>query len=121
MQYIYDKIDPNNKMNTRECPYCHNTISIKRCFKYLIQGTNYSTICNHCNRSVKLEKEAFPIRYGFFAGFMSIFIPMNVCLYYFKLPFMQSLYYTFPFILTCLVVVSIVIFKRLFFKQDIDL
>lgn len=106
-------------MKNRECPYCHHIISLKRCVKYLFKGTNYTTTCNHCNRSVKLEKEPIPFGYSVIAGLLSIFIPMNVCLYYFKLPFLQSLYYSLPFVLVCIIVISIITLNRLFFSKDI--
>ena len=107
-------------MNNRECPYCHHTISLKRCVKYWFRGTNYPTTCDHCNRSVKLEKEPFPFLYSVFAGLLSIYIPMNIYLYYYKLPFLQSLYYSLPFVIGCIIVISIITLNRLFFKKDIN-
>lgn len=47
-------------MKNRECPYCHETISLKRCLKYLLRGTDYDTVCNHCDRRVGLAKEPKP-------------------------------------------------------------
>lgn len=47
-------------MKNRECPYCHETISLKRCLKYLLRGTDYDMVCNHCDRRVGLAKEPKP-------------------------------------------------------------
>ena len=107
-------------MKTRECPYCHQTISLERCVKYLFLGTNYPTTCNHCSHSVKLEKEPLPFMYCVFAGILSIYLPMNVFLYYFKLPFFQSLLLSLLFVIICIMIVNYLILCRLFFKKDID-
>lgn len=31
-------------MKSRECPYCHKKVSLRKCIKYIIKGTKYSTI-----------------------------------------------------------------------------
>lgn len=105
-------------MKTRECPYCHQTISIENCSKYLLLGTNYPTTCNHCGKGVKLEKEPIPFMSSVCAGVFSVYLPMNICLYYFKLPFLRSMFITLPFVMACIAVVCILIFHRLFFKKD---
>lgn len=108
----------NKELKTRECPYCHQIISLKRCIKYWFRGTNYSTTCNHCNNRVKLEKEPFPFMYSVFAGLLSIYLPMNYFLYFSKMPFLKSLLYSLPFVIGCLVVIAVLIPRRLFFKRD---
>ena len=105
-------------MKTRECPYCHEIISLKRCLKYLFRGTNYATICNHCNRSVKLEKEPIPFRYCVFAGFLSIFLPMQFFLYVSKMSFLKALIYSLPFVVVCILVVAFLTFSRMRFGGD---
>lgn len=115
MQLINIKI---TNMKTRECPYCHQTISMENCSKYFFLGTNYPTICNHCGKSVKLEKEPIPFMYSVCAGVLSVYLPMNIFLYYCKLPFLRSMLYTLPFVIVCVTMVCVLIFYRLFFKKD---
>ena len=105
-------------MKTRECPYCHQIISLKRCLKYIYRGTNYATICNHCNRSVKLEKEPIPFKYCVFAGFLSIYVPMQLFLYVCKMSFIQSLIYSLPIVVACISVVTFLTFRRIHFSGD---
>lgn len=105
-------------MKTRECPYCHQIISLKRCLKYIYRGTNYATICNHCNRSVKLEKEPMPFKYCVFVGFLSIYVPMQLFLYVCKMSFIQSLIYSLPIVVACISVVTFLTFRRIHFSGD---
>lgn len=102
----------------RECPYCHEIISLRRCLKYMYRGTNYTTVCNHCNRSVKLEKEPVPFIYCVVAGFLSIYLPMQVFLYVCKMSFVQSLIYSLPFIVACISVIIFLTFRRMRFSGD---
>lgn len=106
-------------MKSRECPYCHHTISIKRCLKYLLLGTNHATQCNHCNRSVKLEKEPIPFHYCVIAGFISMVAPMELFLYVGKLSFGRSLLYSLPFVLICILIIAILTLRRIYFKGNI--
>ena len=105
-------------MKARECPYCHEIISFKRCLKYLYRGTDYTTICNHCNRTVKQEKEPIPFKYCVFAGFLSIYLPMQVFLYVYKMTFIRSLVYSLPFVAACIAVVAILTFCKIRFSGD---
>ncbi len=102
----------------RECPYCHGIISLRRCLKYIYRGTNYTTVCNHCNRSVKLAKEPIPFKYCVFAGFLSIYLPMNLFLYVYKMSFVDSLIYSLPFVVACILVVGILTFSKIRFSGD---
>lgn len=105
-------------MKTRECPYCHKIISLKRCLTFLFKGTNYTTTCNHCNRSVKLEKEPIPFMYCVFAGFLSIFLPMQLFLYVYKMSFVQSLLYSLPIVIACIFIVSFLTLRKMHFSGD---
>ena len=107
-------------MKNRECPYCHETVSLKRCLKYLLKGTDYDTVCDHCGRSIKLAKEPFPFKYGFLIGFLSMVLPMNLFLYIYHLPFLQSLLYTLPFVIGCIVVIAVITLCRIIFSKDIQ-
>lgn len=107
-------------MKNRECPYCHQTVSLKRCLKYLLRGTDYDTLCDHCDRSIRLAKEPRPgFKYSFMASFLSIYIPMQVCLYAFNTTFVKALIYSLPFVIVCLSVSAYLTLRSLFFDGDI--
>ena len=107
-------------MKNRECPYCHQTVSLKRCLKYLLRGTDYETVCNHCGRSIRLAKEPRPgFKYSFMAGLLSIYIPMQVCLYAFHTTFVEALLYSLPFVIVCFSVIAYLTLRSLFFDGNI--
>ena len=107
-------------MKNRECPYCLQTVSLKRCLKYLLRGTDYDTVCNHCGRSIRLAKEPKPgFKYSFIAGLLSIYIPMQVCLYAFHTTFVEALLYSLTFVVVCLSVIACLTLRSLFFGGDI--
>lgn len=64
-------------MKNRECPYCHKKVSLRKCIKYIIKGTKYSTTCNHCGQQLWLEKEPLPFMYCVSAGFFIMYLPMQ--------------------------------------------
>lgn len=68
-------------MKNRECPYCHKKVSLRKCIKYIIKGTKYSTTCNHCGQQLWLEKEPLPFMYCVSAGFFIMYLPMQFFLY----------------------------------------
>lgn len=107
-------------MKNRECPYCHQTVSLKRCLKYLLRGTDYDTVCNHCGRSIKLAKEPRPgFKYSFMTGLLSIYIPMQVSLYAFHTTFVEALLYSLPFVIVCFSVIAYLTLRSLFFDGNI--
>ena len=107
-------------MKNRECPYCHQTVSLRRCLKYLLRGTDYGTVCNHCGRSIRLAKEPKPgFKYSFIAGLLSIYIPMQVCLYAFHTTFVEALICALLFVIVCIAVVAYLTLRSLFFGGDI--
>ena len=107
-------------MKNRECPYCHQTVSLKRCLKYLMKGTDYDTVCDHCGRSIRLAKEPKPgFKYSFFFGFLSIYIPMQVCIYAFHTTFVEALICALPFVIMCITVCAYLTLRTLFFSGDI--
>lgn len=85
----------------------------------MFRGTNYTTICNHCNRSVKLEKEPISFKYCVLAGFLSIYLPMQIFLYVSKMNFIQSLLYSLPFVVVCILVIAFLSFRRMRFSGDL--
>ena len=107
-------------MNNRECPYCHQTVSLKRCLKYLMRGTDYDTVCDHCDRSIRLAKEPKPgFKYSFFVGFLSIYMPMQVCIYVFHTTFVDALICALPFVIVCIAVCAYLTLRSLSFSGDI--
>jgi len=107
-------------MKNRECPYCHQTVSLKRCLKYLWRGTDYDTVCDHCGRSIRLAKEPKPgFKYSFVMGLLSIYLPMQTCLYVFHTTFVEALIYALPFVFVSLVVSACLTLRSLYFSGDI--
>ena len=107
-------------MNNRECPYCHQTVSLKRCLKYLMRGTDYDTVCDHCDRSIRLAKEPkLGFKYSFFVGFLSIYMPMQVCIYVFHTTFVDALICALPFVIVCIAVCAYLTLRSLYFSGDI--
>jgi hypothetical protein len=107
-------------MKNRECPYCHQTVSLKRCLKYLLRGTDYDTVCNHCGRSIRLAKEPKPgFKYSFVMGLLSIYIPMQTCLYVFHTTFVEALICALPFVFVSIAVAAYLTLRSLFFGGDI--
>ena len=107
-------------MKNRECPYCHQTVSLKRCVKYLLRGTDYDTVCNHCGRSIRLAKEPTPgFKYSFIVGLLSIYIPMQVCLYAFHTTFVEALICALPFVIVTMAVVVCLTLRSIFFDGNI--
>ena len=107
-------------MKNRECPYCHQTVSLKRCLKYLLRGTDYDTVCNHCGRIIRLAKEPKPgFRYSFVMGLLSIYIPMQMCLYVFHTTFVEALICALPFVFVTIAVAAYLTLRTLFFSGDI--
>ena len=107
-------------MKNRECPYCHQTVSLKRCLKYLLRGTDYDTVCNHCGRNIRLAKEPKPgFKYSFVMGLLSIYIPMQTCLYVFHTTFVEALICALPFVFVSIAVAAYLTLRSLFFGGDI--
>ena len=107
-------------MKNRGCPYCHETISLKRCMRYLLLGTDHYTVCNHCNRSVRLAKEPKPgFKYSFMFGFLSIYVPMQVSLLFFHTTFLEALLYSLPLFVVVIAVASFLTLRTIFFTGDI--
>ena len=107
-------------MKNRECPYCHQTVSLKRCLKYLLRGTDYDTVCNHCSRNIRLAKEPKPgFKYSFVMGLLSIYIPMQTCLYVFHTTFVEALICALPFVFVSIAVAAYLTLRSLFFGGDI--
>lgn len=104
-------------MEVRECPYCHKRISILRCSRFLFRGTNYTILCNNCNKEVKLLKEPIPFIYTVFAGALVSYLSMQFFIYFMKLDFLNSLFCSIPvFVLGELVVMVIILKKIRFIK-----
>lgn len=105
---IYKK----TSMENRECPYCHKKVSLRKCIKYIIKGTKYSTTCNHCGQQLWLEKEPLPFMYCVSAGFFMMYLPMQFFLYYCNLDFIDSVLYCLPIAVVAEAICSIVVLDR---------
>lgn len=51
-------------------------------------------------------------------GFLSIYVPMNLFLYVYKMSFVDSLIYSLPFVVACILVVGILTFSKIRFSGD---
>ena len=105
-------------MKARECPYCHKKVSVLKCTFFLLRGTAYSIRCNHCGNSISPSKEPIPFNACVVAGFLSIFLPMQFCLYYLHMGFLDSLMCALPIFLLLLAAVIILTLCRIKFKRD---
>ncbi len=54
-----------------------------------------------------------------FAGFLSIVLPMQYFLYVSKMTFGQSLLYSLPFVVVCILVIGFLTFRKIRFTGDI--
>lgn len=104
-------------MKSRECPYCHKKVSLRKCIKYIIKGTKYSTICNHCGKQLWLEKEPLPFLYCVSAGFFIMYLSMQFFLYYCNLGFIDSVLYCLPIAVVSEAICSIVVLYRIYFTK----
>lgn len=104
------------KLKARECPHCHHIVSLRTCSKYLLRGTGYSIHCNHCNKELALIKEPIPFKWCPFIGSLSTVIPAVYFLFFLKLGFDRSMLYAAIFGLFAIITISILTFKRSYFK-----
>ena len=51
-------------------------------------------------------------------GFLSIYVPMNLFLYVYKMSFVDSLIYSLPFVVACILVVAFLTFSKMRFSGD---
>lgn len=104
------------ELKARECPHCRRSVSIKTCSKYLLRGTAYTVRCDHCNTELALIKEPVPFKWCPFAGFAGTVIPAEYFLIVQKLGLAKSLSYAALCGLFVVVIISILTFKRCYFK-----
>ena len=105
-------------MKTRECPYCHEKVSIRNCLKYIIRGTKYPTTCNHCGHEIWLEKEPLPFMHCVLAGFLIIYVPLQFCIYFLHMDFISSVIYCMPLAVIAEITSIILTMKRIYFKKN---
>ena len=85
-----------------------------------MRGTDYDTVCDHCDRSIRLAKEPkLGFKYSFFVGFLSIYMPMQVCIYVFHTTFVDALICALPFVIVCIAVCAYLTLRSLYFSGDI--
>lgn len=105
------------ELKARECPCCHRTVALKTCSKYLLRGTAYHIHCDHCNAELALIKEPIPFNWCTFIGFLSTTIPAVYFLFFLRLGFNKSMSYAALFGLLAILIISILTFKRSYFKM----
>ena len=83
-------------MKARECPYCHESISKSRCFRYILKGRNRSLQCNHCHKQVSLPRKPIPDElWGMPAG-IGTTCSMFFFLFHMQFDFLTSLLCSLP-------------------------
>ncbi len=105
-----------SRLKARECPFCHQEVSFKECSSYFLYGTDHTIRCNHCNRKLALTREPIPFNLCVNAGFVMGVIPAVYFLFIQKLGFVRSMTYTVMLCLLMIVIVSILTYRRIYFK-----
>jgi hypothetical protein len=67
---------------------------------------------------IHCELAAVPFSDLIITGFLSIYVPMNLFLYVYKMSFVDSLIYSLPFVVACILVVGILTFSKIRFSGD---
>ena len=70
---------------------------------------------------IHCELAAVPFSDLIITGFLSIYVPMNLFLYVYKMSFVDSLIYSLPFVVACILVVAFLTFSKMRFSGDIFL
>ncbi len=104
-------------MESRECPYCHKKISLKRCSKYMLKGTKDTTTCDKCGNEVKLIREPIPFIYCVWWGILCGYLPIQFYLYVCDFSFMKSVLCTLPLALILFIGIAIGTFRNMYFEQ----
>ncbi len=104
------------ELKARECPHCHQKVSINVCSEYFLHGTAYEVHCNHCNTGLMLIKEPIPFKWCPLAGFLCVVIPAEYFLYIKNLGLIESLSYAAIFGMFGLLVCMILTLNRIYFK-----
>lgn len=103
----------NSVKHIRECPYCHRKVSIWLSSFYLFRGTDYSINCNHCHKKIKPKKEPVSFLYCVCAGFLSVVLPVDYCVYMRKEDFVHSVLFALPFFILVEIIILFLILKRI--------
>lgn len=78
------------KRKNRECPHCHQTVSLWRCVDYKLYdgGKEYRTRCNHCGRHITIKRTSLNF-WGFLLVWFIPYILVQGLLYFLEdnLPF----------------------------------
>lgn len=106
-------------MKARECPYCHESISKSRCFRYILKGRNRSLQCNHCHKQVSLPRKPIPLIVWVCSSALLVTCLMDFFLYYMEFGFLKSLLCSLPIIaLIILAMMAYSLCKMKFSKEE---
>lgn len=103
-------------INSCECPYCGNKLSLRQCLCYLNKGEEHSVLCNNCKRSIHPKKNPFSPQKGTYWGALSAWLPGAICIYVFHTDFITACLITFPFIVLVLLLSIYIWYKNLYFE-----
>lgn len=104
------------QLKARECPHCHQMVSINVCSEYFLHGSLYVVHCNHCNTRLTLTKEPIPFKWCPIAGFLCGLIPAEYFLLIRKLGLTESLSYAALIGILGIIVCMIFTLNKIYFK-----
>ena len=73
------------------CPHCGTKLSMKIISKYFFRGTDHISKCPNCNREIRPKREPIKIYYCACAGFLSVYMPFRLYLYFVEDIFWKAL------------------------------
>lgn len=106
-------------MKARECPYCHESISKSRYFRYFLKGKTVPSSATHCHKEVKLQREPIPLIVWVCSSALLVTCLMDFFLYYMEFGFLKSLLCSLPIIaLIILAMMAYSLCKMKFSKEE---
>lgn len=106
-------------MKARECPYCHERISISECSRYILKGKYRSIQCDHCHKEVWPPQEPISLIVWVCSGVILGTFPINFFLYYMEFGFLKSLLCSLPIIAIVLILLMTIALQRMRFSQEL--
>lgn len=107
-------------MKARECPYCHQRISIKACSRYILKGKYHPIKCDHCHKEVWPPQEPIPnVLWGLVGSFTTVWV-MYFFMFFMHFGFLLSLLCSLPIIALVLFTLMAIALKRMKLSKEED-
>lgn len=103
-------------MESRTCPHCHHKLSLRECSIYLYKDAKHSIQCGNCKREIRPIKDPIRFEYCVSLGFLCTYIPAMISIHIFHTDFITAALWAIPFVSILVIIITIIIFKKLFFK-----